>query len=260
MIIFGWGRRTFHHAGPVLYQWCRNCSNSNWFYLVQVRRWLTLFFVPVIPYERRHALICPVCNRGVNLSGRELQWAKSLNQLAVLYTTNAISGDEYMRRLRESGGPTPAAAPADPPALASAPAPAADGFGSTQLTAQPPSVAPPLPSTTPPFRGTPMSQRARIVRVLVPVIAIAAVAGFWIYSSQAGSTAQTIATSFQAGSCIDGSPTGGEMTPVSCSGDHDARIDAVLAPTDLSCPPGDDELVAQPPNPNICANFSDHTP
>jgi hypothetical protein len=133
VIIFGWGRRTFHHAGPVLYQWCRNCSNSNWFYLVAVRRWLTLFFIPVIPYERRHMLICPVCNRGVNLSGAELQWAKSLNQLALQYTNNDINGDEYVRRLRESGGPAPAVAPGAAPPVAISAVSTTDGFGSAEI-------------------------------------------------------------------------------------------------------------------------------
>jgi hypothetical protein len=260
VIIFGWGRRTFHHAGPVLYQWCRNCSNSNWFYLVAVRRWLTLFFIPVIPYERRHALICPVCNRGRDLSGAELQWAKSLNQLALQYTNKTISGDEYMRRLKESGAPTPTAAPLAPPALASPPPAPSDGFGSVHLAAQPVSMAPPMPNATPPFRGTPMGRRARAVRVVVPILAIAAFAGFWIYSNQNNIQPQNPAASFQAGACIDGTPTGAEITSASCSGNHDARIDSVLAPTELTCPPADDEFLAQPPNPNLCINFSDHTP
>jgi hypothetical protein len=260
VIIFGWGRRTFHHAGPVLYQWCRNCSNSNWFYLVAVRRWLTLFFIPVIPYERRHMLICPVCNRGMNLSGAELQRAKSLNQLALQFTNNEINGDEYMRRLRESGGPTPAVAPGAAPPLAISAVPASDGFGSTVIAAQPPSVAPPMPSATPPFRGTPMSRRAQVVRVLVPVVLVALVAGYWIYSNQSNNQTQNASTNFQAGSCIDGSQTGTVITSVSCSGDHDARIDAVLAPTNLTCPPGDDELEGQPPDPNLCVDFNDHSP
>jgi hypothetical protein len=265
VIIFGWGRRTFHHAGPVLYQWCRNCSNSNWFYLVTVRRWLTLFFIPVLPYERQHMLICPVCNRGVNLSGAELQWAKSLNQLAVPYTTNAISGDEYMRRLHESGAPSPAVAAASPPPLlAQAAGQANDGFGAVQIASAPPVGAPPMPTTPPPFRGTPMGRRAQITRVLVPIAAIALVAGIWIYTNQNNNSTTapqgTIAQTFVAGTCIDGTPTGSSISWASCTGDYDAKIVEVLNASETTCAFGETLFVAAPPNPNLCINFNDHNP
>ena len=264
MVIFGWGRRTFHHAGPVLFQWCRNCSNSNWFYLVQVRRWLTLFFIPVIPYERQHMLICPVCNRGVNLSGTELQWAKSLNQLAILYTTNAISGDEYMRRLRESGAPSPAVAASPPPLLAQAGTPASDGIGGVQVVSPPPVGPPPMPTTPPPFRGTPMGRRAQVMRVVMPVLAIALVAGIWIYTNQNNNSANvpqgTVAETFVAGTCIDGTPTSSSISFASCTGDYDGKIVEVLNASETVCAFGDTLFVAAPPNPNLCINFNDHNP
>jgi hypothetical protein len=267
VVIFGWGRRTFHHAGPVLYQWCRNCSNSNWFYLVQVRRWLTLFFIPVVPYERQHMLICPVCNRGVNLKGAELQSARSLNQLAVLYTTNAISGDEYMRRLHESGAPSAAVAPAPPPLLAQVGASASDGFGGVQVASPapvspPPVSPPPMPSTTPPFRGTPLGRRARIMRFVMPVAAIALVAGIWIYTNQNNNNVPqgTIATTFVAGTCIDGTPTSSSISLASCAGDYDGKITEVLNASETACAFGETLFTATPPNPNLCINFNDHNP
>ena len=105
-----------------------------------------------------------------------------------------------------------------------------------------------------------MGRRAQAVRVIVPILAIAAVAGFWIYNNQNNSPPQNPAASFQAGSCIDGTPTGAAITAASCSGNYDARIDSVLAPTELTCPPQDDEFLAQPPNPNLCINFTEHSP
>jgi hypothetical protein len=255
VIIFGWGRRTFHHAGPVLYQRCPHCSNSGWFHLVVVRRWLTLFFMPVIPYERQHMLICPVCNRGVHLAGAELQRARSLNQLAVQYTSQAISGDEYMRRLRESGAPLTAAPPA-PPALTSAAGPPA-GFGTPSVTQ--PSIGPPMPSAAPAFRGTRMSRRAQVVRVAVPVLAIAVAATAWVLSSHTTNTNRTT-SSFQAGDCINGSLSGTVITTADCSGTHDARIVHVLTGSVTFCPPTDNVLIVDPPNPNLCVNFNDHNP
>lgn len=120
MIIWGWGRRTVRRYGPVTYQKCPNCNNSNWFNLVGIRRWFTLFFIPIIPYSSKHLLLCPVCSRGQELSGADLAHAKQLNEIAVQYTNQAISGDEYKRRLAVvSGTTTPVAglaSNAEPPA------------------------------------------------------------------------------------------------------------------------------------------------
>jgi hypothetical protein len=259
VIIFGWGRRTFHHAGAVLFQRCPHCSNTGWFYLVTVRRWFTLFFIPVIPYEHHHMLLCPTCNRGVRLAGAELKRAKSLIQLAELYTANAINGPEYLRRLQESGITPSAGAQPAPLTLAAAPTAASDGFGGIQLATQP--AAPPMPSATPPFRGTRMSRTAQVVRVLVPVLVIGLAAGLWIYTSQNnGSNAQTTTSSFQTGDCVT-TPTGGtEIVSVSCNGAHDGRIDEVLNGSATFCPPGDTELAVLPPNPDLCVDFNDHSP
>jgi hypothetical protein len=208
-------------------------------------------------------LICPVCNRGVNLSGTELQWAKSLNQLAVLYTTNAISGDEYLRRLRESGAPAPALVASPPPALATAGASVSDGFGGVQVAGPPPTAAPPMPSSPPLFQGTPMGRRAQIVRVLVPIAAIALVAGIWIYTNQNTNTTVpqgTIATTFVAGACIDGSTTTTEITIANCAGDYDGKIVEVLNASETVCAFGDTLFTAQPPNANLCIDFNDHHP
>jgi hypothetical protein len=259
VIIFGWGRRTFHHAGAVLFQRCSHCSNTGWFYLVTVRRWLTLFFIPVIPYEQHHMLLCPTCNRGVRLAGAELKRARSLIQLATLYTSTAINGNEYMRRLQESGIPLAAAAHPAPLSLAAAPPAASDGFGGGQVATQ--AAAPPPPSTPPPFRGTRMSRTAQIVRVLVPVVVIGLAAALWIYTSQNNnSSTQTTTSSFQTGDCIT-TPSGGtEIISVSCAGPHDGRIDEVLNVSATFCPPGDTELAVVPPNPDLCVDFNDHTP
>ena len=141
MIIWGWGRRTFRRYGPVVYQTCSNCHNTNWFNLIGIRRWFTLFFIPIIPYSSKHTLICPVCSRGRELGGADLAHAKQLNQIAVQYTTQVIPGDEYKRRLAELTGATPPTAAleaqSEPPALikvesASSPTPSGETSPSTE--------------------------------------------------------------------------------------------------------------------------------
>jgi hypothetical protein len=201
-------------------------------------------------------LLCPTCNRGVRLGGAELKRAKSLIQLTELYTTNAINGTEYTRRLQESG--IPGAQPT-PPSLAAGTSAMSDGFGGIQVATQ---SAPPPPPATPAFRGTRMSRTAQVVRVLVPVAVIGLAAGLWIYTSQInnGGSAQTTTSSFQAGDCVT-TPTGDtEIISVSCTGAHDGRIDQVLNGSATYCPPSDTELAVVPPNPDLCVDFNDHTP
>ncbi len=107
-----------------------------------------------------------------------------------------------------------------------------------------------------------MGRRARIVRVLMPIAAIALVAGIWIYTNQNNTNVPqgTIATTFAAGACIDDSTTTTDITIASCSGDYDGKIVEVLNASETVCAFGDTMFVAQPPNPNLCINFNDHNP
>ena len=62
MIIFGWGHRTTNDFGPTLALNCPNCKNDSWWHLVSYKTWFTLFFIPVIPYESEHLLLCEICS------------------------------------------------------------------------------------------------------------------------------------------------------------------------------------------------------
>jgi hypothetical protein len=68
------------------------------------------------------------------------------------------------------------------------------------------------------------------------------------------------ATGFLVGTCIVGVPNGPSIVNVPCSRTHDARIDTNMSTQAAYCPSGDELFVPQPPNPNLCLNFSDHNP
>ena len=67
LIIFGWGRRTVRVLGWAPSQVCGHCHNEGPWAVALIRRWFTLFFIPVIPYESRYVAMCPVCSHGVDL-------------------------------------------------------------------------------------------------------------------------------------------------------------------------------------------------
>ncbi len=73
MIIYGWGRRTSKEVGQSRTYTCPNCRNVNRFRLTTVRKWFTLFFIPLIPYETSHLELCPICRAGRKIGKAEME-------------------------------------------------------------------------------------------------------------------------------------------------------------------------------------------
>lgn len=142
MIIWGFGRRTVKRHGAAVSQRCPNCGNSGWFQLMTVRRWFTLFFIPIVPYSRRDLLICPVCSRGVELDKTRRQQALRMVAVTAELQAGSIDQATYQSRLAEVGGAasaTPVPALPQPPPIAAPPA-----------TETAPAAAPPPPPTLTP--------------------------------------------------------------------------------------------------------------
>jgi len=98
--IFGWGRRTFKDQGPTLPVRCPHCSNQTWYHLASTRTWFTLFFIPVIPYQSRDLLLCPVCSRGLELDGDRRDAARRINLLADAFHKEEITEDRFLAELQ----------------------------------------------------------------------------------------------------------------------------------------------------------------
>ena len=73
-IIFGWGHQTTkvleieeqEHVCPI-------CNNNVSYHLLRVRIWFSLFFIPLIPYSTRYLCLCPICEKGLELSKKEFK-------------------------------------------------------------------------------------------------------------------------------------------------------------------------------------------
>jgi len=81
-ILFGWGHRTIKLIGPTIVQECLSCNTSSYFSLVKTTDWFTLFFIPIIPYETKYYLECPICKNAFELE-REKD-AETLQEIAEL--------------------------------------------------------------------------------------------------------------------------------------------------------------------------------
>ena len=60
-LIFGMGKQTVKKLGRTRERICSHCHKRGEMTLVKVVDWFTLFFIPIIPYLTRFALICPHC-------------------------------------------------------------------------------------------------------------------------------------------------------------------------------------------------------
>ena len=250
MIVFGWGRRTVHDAGPVAFQKCERCQNRSWFHLLTIRRWFTLFFIPIIPYETRHRMICPVCTAGVDLVGEGLARARRLNQIAVGYTTQQITGDEYNARYNEIVGRAVASDHDAPPAVA---APDQRSEQNATASAALPAAAPP-PAMSLALQGSKPKPWVMVARAIAGVAMFVAV--YALITMSHGSSSGGI----QVGGCVSSTQNGLAIVASSCSGTHDARVDKVMSGSTDSCPPGDDQFVGVAPHPSLCLNYGDHQP
>ena len=102
MIIFGWGRRTNTNFGPTVPLKCAHCNNNSYWQLHRTRTWFTLFFVPVIPYENKHYLICEICSRGVILPGANVDKAKELAGHTARFINKEMTQEEYNTHIDQS--------------------------------------------------------------------------------------------------------------------------------------------------------------
>lgn len=76
MIIFGWGGGKPRDRGPAVATRCPACENESVHRYYTATKWFTLFFIPVIPYQTKHFLVCPRCMRAGVLTGAALDEVK----------------------------------------------------------------------------------------------------------------------------------------------------------------------------------------
>lgn len=95
MIVFGWGggkRRDYGEAVPVQ---CPNCHNRVLYHYVTSTKWFRLYLIPLIPYQKRHLLLCPVCSRGMELRGEARAEAPRLVEATRALAENAMDRPAY---------------------------------------------------------------------------------------------------------------------------------------------------------------------
>jgi hypothetical protein len=151
MIIWGFGGSKLADKGAVWPATCPNCHNGVYLHHVTTHASFRLFFVPIIPYGRKHHLMCPICQRGVRFDPKlELPRIEAAKMLLVQARTGEITDQQYRLGLEQLHNQAPAtlSAPATllPPAAPPMPAaPPLQAEPAAQTTAPAASAAKPAP-------------------------------------------------------------------------------------------------------------------
>jgi hypothetical protein len=128
MVIFGWGPDKQEDLGEVAPGVCPNCHNQVFFHHVRSKKSVRLYFVPVVPYGTDEYMVCPVCSRGLQLSGTQLPPVRSMSSATASFRTGRLAEAPYVaqvERFWQQLGVNPAGqqlfTPASPGAAAPAP-------------------------------------------------------------------------------------------------------------------------------------------
>jgi len=64
-----WGTKTTtSQIGCAGNQQCSRCGNIRNWVVIKKTSWFTLFFIPLIPFNSKYYVMCPVCNSGQQIS------------------------------------------------------------------------------------------------------------------------------------------------------------------------------------------------
>ena len=69
-IIFGTRRTEKQLTAGREFQ-CPRCNNIRRWPLMQYTSWVSLFFIPLIPYKKKYYEMCPICRAGRELSAKQ---------------------------------------------------------------------------------------------------------------------------------------------------------------------------------------------
>jgi hypothetical protein len=108
-ILFGWGKTTVKDHGECIAASCPRCHNQVILRHLLVTTWFTLFFIPLIPYKRRRALVCGICSWARDVPKEQVPLTDEMNTITAQWRAGGLDDGEYGKRVEaywsfQSGG------------------------------------------------------------------------------------------------------------------------------------------------------------
>ena len=96
VLVFGFGPGSPEDQGEVAPCVCPNCHNQVFLHHVRSKKSVRLYFVPVVPYGTDDYLVCPVCSRGLQVSGAQLRYVRSMASATASFRAGRLAQAGYM--------------------------------------------------------------------------------------------------------------------------------------------------------------------
>jgi hypothetical protein len=145
VLIFGFGPGNPDDLGEVAPCVCPNCHNQVFLHHVRSKKSVRLYFVPVVPYGTDDYLVCPVCSRGLQVTGAQLRYIGSMSHATASFRAGRLTQAQYtaqVERFWRHIGVNPAGQQIVAPASPGASAPTQPAIPvQSPAPAQPPRVA-----------------------------------------------------------------------------------------------------------------------
>jgi hypothetical protein len=101
-IIFGWPKK-IKDRGAAYPANCPHCHNSSYWRLLKTRRWISFFFIPMIPLGRAsYHLYCPVCEVNIDVTRSDASVLKDLKSSTDEFRKGKLSENEYEQRVSKA--------------------------------------------------------------------------------------------------------------------------------------------------------------
>ena len=101
IFIFGFEPRE-KTIGPVNERTCPKCNNKRFWLLKTAGNWFSLFFIPIIPYNKKYFVQCPICGESETVSTAQFEDLKKQAELNNEALADDLSADEYEERLNRN--------------------------------------------------------------------------------------------------------------------------------------------------------------
>lgn len=114
MLIFGFGPGRARDEGAVVPATCPSCGNDVVLRHVVSKKAIRLYFVPVVPYGSDEYLLCPVCNRGMRLTGEQAPVVEAMKAATAAHAAGSLPTERYEAEVEQFWlrlGRRPAATP-----------------------------------------------------------------------------------------------------------------------------------------------------
>jgi zinc-ribbon family len=95
VLLFGFGPGEAKDIGEVAPVNCPNCHNNVFLHHLQSKKAVRLYFVPVVPYGTDEYLLCPICNKGLQLKDGQQPAVGAMQVASNAYRTGRMTADAY---------------------------------------------------------------------------------------------------------------------------------------------------------------------